>query len=254
MVALIDADSIAYKLGYALQDVDIDRHGLVASAVDEYVKKILRAVRATHYHGFLGTNHEKVFRHEISPDYKGNRNQAHPEWMDKWGLVVKNRLVYKWKFLVVRGIEAEDGVSIYAARYRKKSVEHCICSIDKDLQQIPGKHYNYEKEVWTQVFEEKAVENLWSQILTGDTTDNIQGIYGVGPKTAKNILSNMPLTSPDKLSEIMRNKVLQVYVEKKGEHAGIYEFAKTYGLVKLLEDQPESFELVNPHEFIENLI
>jgi DNA polymerase-1 len=247
VIALIDADSIAYKIGYTHQDVDVDHYGIIVNTVDQYVEKILRAVNATHYHGFLGTNYQPVFRHEIDKEYKGNRNKAKPEWMDKWGMVVKNRLIYKWKFLVVLGIEAEDGVSIYASQYRKDGAKHCICSVDKDLQQIPGKHYNYEKEIWTEVDYAEALENLWSQVLTGDSTDNIKGIYGMGPKTAKKILK--PCLWRD-----MRNKVLDTYVDKYGEHGGIYEFAKTYGLVKLLEEQPESFEIAPPHEFIENLI
>jgi DNA polymerase-1 len=255
MIALIDADSIAYRLGYVHQDISIDQYSIVANAVDDYVERVLRAVNATHYHGFLGTNHEKVFRHDIDPEYKGNRNKAHPEWMDKWGLVVKNRLVYKWKFLVVRGIEAEDGVGIYAARYRKNSIEHCICAVDKDLLQMPGKHYNYEKETWTEITEEQAMKNLWKQVLTGDPTDNIKGIYGMGPKTASKVIAQAGSFIPSlPLDEMLRNEVLRVYIEKLGEHAGIYEFARNYGLVKLLDTQPDNFELETPHEFIENLI
>jgi len=247
MIALIDADSIAYKIGYTHQDVDVDRYGVVVDAVDNYISHILRSVNATQYHGFLGTNHQPVFRHQIDPDYKGNRNKAKPEWMDKWGMVIKNRMVYKWKFLVVMGIEAEDGVSIYASQYRKDGTKHCICSVDKDLQQIPGKHYNYEKEVWTDVSEIEALTNLWIQVLTGDPTDNIKGIYGMGPKTAQKVLKPAgPKT--------MMHRTLDTYIEKMGEHAGIYEFAKTYGLVKLLEEQPDSFEIVSPHRFIEALI
>ena len=71
----------------------------------------------------------------------------------------------------------------------KEEAKTIICSIDKDLRNTPGWHYNWnkdEKPVW--VSEEEATYNFYKQLLTGDRVDNIQGIPGIGPKKAEKIL------------------------------------------------------------------
>jgi len=66
--------------------------------------------------------------------------------------------------------------------------ETIICSVDKDLRQIQGHHYNITSGAITWVDEEESWRNFYSQLLTGDSTDGIVGLKGVGPKTAEKIL------------------------------------------------------------------
>lgn len=77
--------------------------------------------------------------------------------------------------------EADDVVSILA-RQHPRSV---IATIDKDLDQIPGLHWDYAKHVEYNVGEIEAMEMFYTQILSGDTTDNIPGLPGVATKTAE---------------------------------------------------------------------
>jgi 5'-3' exonuclease len=64
-----------------------------------------------------------------------------------------------------------------------------ICSIDKDLLQVPGKHYNIVKKEFYEIDEETGFRNFYTQLLTGDTSDNIKGIAGIGPVKAKKALT-----------------------------------------------------------------
>jgi hypothetical protein len=64
----------------------------------------------------------------------------------------------------------------------------CIVSIDKDLDMIPGHHYNPKKDVSYYINEQDGYRNFYKQCLTGDTSDNIPGIYGIGPKGAARIV------------------------------------------------------------------
>ncbi len=67
-----------------------------------------------------------------------------------------------------------------------------IVTIDKDLRQVPGWHWNPDKEQWpTWVTEDQGVLLEHTQWLTGDATDGYAGITkcdasprGMGPKTA----------------------------------------------------------------------
>lgn len=63
-----------------------------------------------------------------------------------------------------------------------------ICSIDKDLDMIPGWHYNYVNEEKYWMSQEATIKFFYTQVLTGDTADNIRGVPGIGPKKAEKIL------------------------------------------------------------------
>ena len=91
-------------------------------------------------------------------------------------------------------MEADDLVAIWAHEALDRKEEYVICGIDKDLLQIPGHHYNYGKDTWKLINEEEALHNLYLQCLTGDATDNIPGLKGIGPKKAEKILAGVPLS------------------------------------------------------------
>ena len=55
-----------------------------------------------------------------------------------------------------------------------------ICTTDKDLKMIPGKHYGLDSREVTEVTLEEADRFFYCQLLAGDSVDNIKGIDGVG--------------------------------------------------------------------------
>lgn len=105
--------------------------------------------------------------------YKGNRdNVRRPHHL----ATCKEYLVEQWGARVEEGQEADDALGI------NQTKETCICSIDKDLLCIPGKHYNWNSDKHVEVSEVEGLQNFYTQLCTGDSTDNILGLYGVGPK------------------------------------------------------------------------
>jgi len=84
--------------------------------------------------------------------------------------------------------EADDLIGMEAGRLRNEGKPHIIVSIDKDLNCIPGLHYNSVNNDLYNVTEEEALYNFYLQCLMGDDTDHIPGIKGCGPKTAQKIL------------------------------------------------------------------
>ena len=102
------------------------------------------------------------------------------------------------KTMMFDGMEADDLVSAY---HNKNTV---ICSPDKDvLQQNIGQHYNYGKAELISVDKFEAQRFLWKQVLMGDSTDGIEGIPKVGPKTADTWLKDL---LPDEMPEFVLNK------------------------------------------------
>lgn len=152
--------------------------------IDGTIKKIL---------SFYSSHHEDTriilspsvgnFRDKIATfaKYKGNRDGAvrpkhYPELL--------RHLVVGYGATITNGAEADDGISILASQIP----EHVVVSLDKDLDQIPGLHYNWVQEKQYVIDKKEACINLYSQILAGDTTDNIPGIEGIGPVKARKML------------------------------------------------------------------
>lgn len=82
-------------------------------------------------------------------------------------------------------MEADDAISIAATELGEDAV---IVSIDKDLDQLPGWHYNFVKRNLYYVTASEGIRNFYRQILTGDRVDNIIGLRGIGPVKADRIL------------------------------------------------------------------
>ena len=114
-----------------------------------------------------------------------------PEWVTLWEPVIKKHLIDKWDFVQACKCEADDVLSGIDGVLESPVCEYVYCSPDKDLKQLPGYHFDYKKmdnEVEFVSFE-KAMDNYLTQLLTGDDTDNVKGLFGVGPVKAAKLLS-----------------------------------------------------------------
>ena len=89
---------------------------------------------------------------------------------------------------MVEGIEADDALVIEFLKDPKHSI---VATRDKDLAQVEGiRLYDWKKKEIRYVSPEEAKRNFYTQLLTGDATDAIRGVPGMGPKTAAKILGN----------------------------------------------------------------
>lgn len=117
--------------------------------------------------------------------YKGNRDPDHKPVHYQ---AIRDYLTQQWDAIVVTGHEADDEASILAHGLRKRKYKYVVASIDKDLHQIPGQHYDYRiKQLMTMSLEEARIV-LWRQALSGDTTDNIAGACGIGTVKAQKLV------------------------------------------------------------------
>jgi hypothetical protein len=152
----------------------------------------------------------ECFRNDIATimEYKGNRRDA-PK--PKHYEAIREYLAKHWPTVVVNSIEADDALAL------NQTDDTVIVSIDKDLLQIPGKHYNWVRRERLEVSPEVGRMKFWVQVLTGDATDNIPGIYGVGPKRAKAmveavVVEDHPALAEDDYYHLMALKEWEQYM------------------------------------------
>jgi DNA polymerase-1 len=175
LIALIDGDIVAYRAASSCEPTKAKavREPLefAITRADECMRRILYAYGHCEYKLFIGGGDN--FRYQIDPSYKANRSdKPRPEWLQP----VREYLVTEWQAHIADGIETDDHLGI------EQSADHgqdtVICSIDKDLLQIPGNHYNFVKEEQTYVTPLEGWANFYTQLIMGDRSDNIQGFDG----------------------------------------------------------------------------
>jgi 5'-3' exonuclease len=143
-------------------------------------------------------------------------------------------LLEHWGAEVAWGQEADDALAI---RHRELPESSIICTIDKDLKQIPGKHYNFVKEEFDEVTEWSGLFRFYSQTLTGDSTDNIRvseglSCKGVGSDTALRLIEGC--SSESELFGSCR----EAYRESWGDGSDA-RFLLTGRLVKIKQSKDE---------------
>ena len=206
MIALIDADILVYEAAHRSQtgiDWDGDEDVTVSadfpqatqdfSASIEYISK-----RTGCENGVLvltDSDRDANFRRRVWPEYKKHRGDSHTarpllfHALREW---IHENFETKEK----PGIEGDDTIGIMATGdiygLPEDKQDRIICSIDKDMLTIPGRHFNWRKPeqgVFT-VTNDEAYYNLLFQTIVGDSTDNFPGLPGCGPVGAGRILDD----------------------------------------------------------------
>lgn len=176
MKTLIDGDIVVYRVACTCED-EVEQ--VAYWRMEDTLKDIADATNATNSVMYL-TGRDN-FRRTIDPTYKANRTQERP----KFWQACRDYLIKKHNAIVIDGFEADDALGW------DQTDETVICSIDKDLLMVPGKHYNWVKKEFTTVTEDSGMQAFFRQLLVGDTSDNVFGIKGIGPKKAEKALGEL---------------------------------------------------------------
>jgi hypothetical protein len=240
MILHLDLDLVVYRVGHAcegkywsykgdrwenknLLNKQLVRDGMNEAAVTahkepedwENVKKslvsfvdtIISHVDADDFFGYISGSSN--FRHSVATilPYKGNRSSAsRPFHYDN----IRQFLVDVYDARMTVNMEADDGIGL-----AHDPEDDVIATVDKDLNCIPGMHYNWDKGSCFYVTETEANRNFFKQMLIGDlSTDNILGLYGVGESS---ILVKQLLEMED--PEMMRGHVFLQYQKRFGNYA-----------------------------------
>lgn len=208
LIPLVDSDIIVYRCGLADRE-QTEPLSYTLHSVKQTLESILDVFEPSDKTRVLlqGSGNYRNQVATIQP-YKGNRDPSkRPQYFDE----IREYLIEYKGAELVHGKETDDELA--TTQWANKDRSTCIVTIDKDLDCVPGWHYNYVKQEMYYVDLATANKKFWLQVLTGDSTDNIQGIPKVGPKTAEKTLEGITDWSE------MHNAVLKAYENKFGSDA-----------------------------------
>jgi hypothetical protein len=216
--ALIDADILIYRIGFATnEESESTAINTMASFLEDILLIDLPQVQT--WELFLtGKNNFRMDVATTAP-YKGNRTADKPIHYH----LLRDYLVSSWGAHVVDGMEADDMLAI---RLTELGDDAVLVSLDKDLDQVPGWHYNFVKKTTYCITPDEGLLNFYKQFLIGDAVDNIKGAHGIGPKKAQKLLE-------DKTEKEMWDIVV--------EHLGIEHATENGHLLYMLRTADDMF-------------
>lgn len=191
---------------------------------------------------YLSSDDKSNFRYAAAKTvpYKSTRPEGKPIHY----AAVRDYLVSTYEAEVVSGEEADDAIGKRATEGFADEVTVVIVSTDKDLNMIPGNHYNFVKTQFYTVSEFTAMKNFYLQMLTGDTTDTIPGLYGIGTKKAAKILQefdhdNQEEGSIEEMEALchMHNKVVRTYFDHGKDMDYFYEMEQLLWIRRWNDDK-----------------
>ncbi len=180
MKVLVDGDVVAYRAAWSTEEESEEEALDKADGLMDDIRFAATVVEDDLQVYLTGKGN---YRYEIDSSYKGNRKDIEkPAHL----AAIRSHLIDNWGAVVSEGEEADDLIAQEAHRLNYNCI---VASVDKDFLQLPCRHYNFNKGEWDYQSEWEAHVFFYTQILTGDRADNVQGIYGIGPKKAERLLS-----------------------------------------------------------------
>lgn len=178
---LIDGDMLVYRVGFACDEESED---VAVQTLDNYLSEMVLDLSDHYNTSTVYLTGKGNFRDEVAvtQPYKGNRDNTRVPVHKK---LLRDFMVNEWNAQVINGMEADDAIAIKATELDYNAI---ICSLDKDFKQLSCSMYDYTKKILTAVKKDDAMRWLYKQALMGDRVDNIQGVYGIGPKKADKII------------------------------------------------------------------
>ncbi|MGX8728429.1 MAG: 5'-3' exonuclease, partial [Lachnospiraceae bacterium] len=248
---LVDGHSLLFRAFYGMPLSMTAPDGVHTNAVYGFLA-IFRKVLEEEQPSFVAVafdTKEKTFRHDMYPEYKGTRKPAPPEFHEQLPLIKEVLDAMGVRVVTLPGFEADDILGTLARRAEKEGVAPRILSGDRDLLQIAtektqiilpktkGGETVYERYFAADVLREMGVTPeafVDMKALMGDSSDNIPGLPGVGPKTASAIIAKYGSIENAKLheAEITPKKARQAMEE----HYDLAELSKE--LAKICTDAP----------------
>ncbi len=198
------------------------------NALNLTVDAAVREAKCDEQELYLSPTGNNSFRFDIYPDYKANRKAA-PKPVHYAAL--RTHAVKHMGAVVADNVEADDMLTIRANELGLGN--WVMVTNDKDLQQTPGMHYDWRKKTLHDVDRESAMLCLYTQVLVGDSVDNIKGCPGIGPAKARNALRD----AADDVEMLEVCKWLYLKAWDFDEEEAMKELKLNIRLVRMLQER-----------------
>ena len=195
---LVDGSGYIFRAYYATPQLS-NSNGLPTNAVFGFTRMLVRLLKETEAeHMAVAFDTKKpTFRHEMYDLYKANRSECPQDLLPQMPYFRRVVEVLGVPMLEREGFEADDIIATLADKFRADVERLVVVSGDKDLTQLVDE----KVEVWDPMrdrrYSPKAVLEKFGVLptqmgdflaISGDSSDNIPGVKGVGPKSAVKLL------------------------------------------------------------------
>nr|BAT27671.1 DNA polymerase I [Aureimonas frigidaquae] len=203
---LVDGSAYIFRAYHALPPLTRKSDGLPVGAVSGFCNMLWKLVEEskdtsvgvapTHF-AVIFDHSSTTFRNALFEGYKANRTAPPEDLVPQFALIREAVRAFDLPCIEKQGFEADDLIATYTRLALEAGGDVTIVSSDKDLMQLVGPCvtlYDQMKDKRlgpAEVFEKFGVypeKMIDLQALVGDTSDNVPGIPGIGPKTAAQLL------------------------------------------------------------------
>lgn len=228
---LVDGSAIFYRAYFAfIRNPLINSKGEDTSATFGFINSLLKVMREENpdYMVVVFDTKAPTFRHQMSPEYKSTRAKMPEELIVQLPRIREATEALGLPAMEMEGYEADDIIGTLAKAGEKKGMDVWIVTGDKDMFQLVSdkvKIYNPQKgSAPPEKLDRKGVEAKFgvppelvidTLALMGDSSDNVKGVPGIGPKTAQSLLKEFGsldaiLANPDKIkAKGVRTKITE---------------------------------------------
>ena len=253
-IMLVDGSSYLYRAFYAAQKINCKSDNGTIFLITNMFKSLLRD-----YPGRLVIvvfdADGKNFRHKLYKKYKANR-QPMPDNLRSQVQSIHDIIQVLGMFLlIIEGVEADDVIGTLARKATEKKIDTVILTSDKDMAQLVSEHVALINTINNSKMDLDGVVKKFGipahlivdyLALSGDSSDNIPGMPGVGKKTALAVLQGIGC-----IDDIIRNldKIMTLqfrgsknFATKFEEHREIILLSRDLATIKTDVVLPVSIE------------
>lgn len=198
-VYLIDGSAYIYRAYHAIAPLSNSR-GLATHAVFGFINILRRLFkeRDPHFLAVAFDSRGPVFRHEMYSDYKANRPPMPVDLAEQIPYIRQYVEALNIRVLEEPGVEADDLIASAVRELRSLGQKVVIVSGDKDLLQLVDSATTMWDPMKGKVMDAAEVIRKYNVqpgqlldcfALIGDSSDNIPGVAGIGPKTAEKLIN-----------------------------------------------------------------
>jgi DNA polymerase-1 len=248
VIYLLDASSYIHRAFHAIRGLSTS-DGVPTGAVFGFTQMLLKVIKDAdpEYLAVVYDAKGPTFRHEMYPAYKANRPPVDPGLIIQFPLVRQVVTALELPAVEMEGYEADDLMASLAAQAKEQGFEVVLVTGDKDLFQLvsPG------VTIWDTMKDQRLGPDEVSEklgitpeqvvdymALTGDSSDNVPGVPGVGPKTAAKLIAQHGSLDAvlDAAPSMKKSKMRENLIEHKDQAL------LSRDLVRLAQDAPIKFQ------------
>ena len=230
MILLVDADSLVFASCYKPKEEEGSFFENIEDVIlkfDETFQRVVNELSELYdvTEVLVFNDSRGNFRKLITKKYKANRTgQNKPPLLSK----IHKHVTNSYKGIQGCGMETDD---LVAAHWKSLSDIYgrdkvMIVSIDKDYLQFPALIYKYNRKEVLDISKYDALKNFYTQMITGDTADNVNYFKGKGIKFAQKYYEDCD-------TEFQFTKRLYLLFKEKYKSKAKEKYAECYHLLKL---------------------